>query len=262
MACDIDRNARKMYAHNYNMEPLSDIKSIDASQIEPYDLLCAGFPCQAFSSMGKKLGFADPASGDLFMEIMRFVAANRPPMVLLENVYALLTHDRGVTFETIKSLLRGEGYVVHHCVAMLSDFGIPQMRKRVFVIAVRESMGVSTAQLERFFDWEEFKHVVTLSEFFQADFERVFARTIRRSGRYSKIGDEHNWSQFIRNGEVYTLSIEDVCRLQAIPEIKLTGSETQQWFLIGNTIPGTFTRMLGIRLKELWSELSVVRGEG
>ena len=98
-----------------------------------FDLLCAGFPCQAFSIAGKRGGFAD-ARGSLFFEIARLVAHKRPPYVLLENVPGLLSHDQGRTFHTILSTFSELGYHVEWKVLNSKDFGVPQSRKRVYII--------------------------------------------------------------------------------------------------------------------------------
>ncbi len=98
-----------------------------------FDLLCAGFPCQAFSIAGKREGFAD-ARGTLFFEIARLVADKRPAYFILENVPGLLSHDKGRTFHTILSTLSELGYGVEWKVLNSKDFGVPQSRKRVYLV--------------------------------------------------------------------------------------------------------------------------------
>ena len=98
-----------------------------------FDLLCAGFPCQAFSIAGKREGFAD-ARGTLFFEIARLLKAKRPQYFILENVPGLLSHDKGRTFCTILSTLSQLGYHVEWKVLNSKDFGVPQARKRVYIV--------------------------------------------------------------------------------------------------------------------------------
>ena len=114
-----------------------------------FDLLCAGFPCQAFSIAGKRGGFAD-ARGTLFFEIARLVADKRPAYFILENVPGLLSHDKGRTFHTILSTLSELGYGVEWKVLNSKDFGVPQSRKRVYLVEdVPEKYYLSQQQMER-----------------------------------------------------------------------------------------------------------------
>ena len=99
-ACDIDDEARKAYTANYGMEPDGDITKADMDGVPPFDVLLAGFPCQPFSIIGQKQGFADPR-GELFMEAVRFLRARRPAGVILENVKQLSTADGGRVYERI-----------------------------------------------------------------------------------------------------------------------------------------------------------------
>ena len=121
------------YKKNYNIDVLDDICSIEPSNIEPYDILCAGFPCQPFSQAGYQKGFEDNR-GTMFSQVMRFIKTNIPKIVILENVQALLNHDNGKSFIKIKKDLEKEGYNIVYKVLKCSDYGIPQMRKRLFII--------------------------------------------------------------------------------------------------------------------------------
>lgn len=133
MACDIDETARKTYQQNYGLQPLDDIKGIDPKTIPTYDVLCAGFPCQPFSQCGQHKGF-DDERGNLFFQVMKFVHHHHPAVIILENVPALLTHDTGRTFTIIREHLENAGYKIDFKILKCSDYGIPQMRKRLFVI--------------------------------------------------------------------------------------------------------------------------------
>ena len=111
MAADIATYAKANYEHNFGVGVQGDICDIDPSTIEPYDILCAGFPCQPFSQAGLHKGFTD-SRGTMFSQVMKFVNTNKPKIVLLENVSALLTHDKGNSFATIVGALESEGYTV------------------------------------------------------------------------------------------------------------------------------------------------------
>lgn len=135
--CEIDKYADASYRaiHDIGKEELyyPDATKIDPNTLPEFDFICGGFPCQAFSNAGKRRGFED-ARGTLFFEIARLAEARRPPYLLLENVPGLLSHDEGKTFRTILSALDDLGYNVEWMVLNSKDFGVPQSRKRVFII--------------------------------------------------------------------------------------------------------------------------------
>lgn len=110
-----------------------DVTQIIPEEIPDFDLLVAGFPCQAFSIAGKRRGF-DESRGTLFFEIARILANKRPKHFLLENVKGLLSHDNGKTFQTIIGILTELGYCVEWQVLNSKDFGVPQNRERVFIV--------------------------------------------------------------------------------------------------------------------------------
>lgn len=134
---EIDKYAEKAYRAVHDIKEsevfYEDARKIDAGRMPDFDLLCGGFPCQSFSIAGKRRGF-DDARGTLFFEIARLARAKRPPYLLLENVPGLLSHDRGRTFATILDALSQLGYHVEWQVLDSKDLGVPQSRKRVYVI--------------------------------------------------------------------------------------------------------------------------------
>ena len=137
--CEIDKFARASYKaiHNTKGEiELHDITSVSDESIRgigSVDIICGGFPCQAFSIAGNRRGFED-TRGTLFFEIARFASIIRPRYLFLENVKGLLNHENGITFETIISTLDELGYNVEWQVLNSKDFGVPQNRERVFII--------------------------------------------------------------------------------------------------------------------------------
>ena len=135
--CEIDKHADKAYQTVHNVKE-SEVFYEDATQINTgtmpdFDLLCGGFPCQAFSIAGKRKGFED-ARGTLFFEIARVARAKQPAYLLLENVPGLLSHDGGRTFASILDTLCGLGYSVEWQVLNSKDFGVPQSRRRVYIV--------------------------------------------------------------------------------------------------------------------------------
>ncbi len=132
-----DKHAQRTYFHNFGEMPKGDITKIDAGDIPDHDILLAGFPCQPFSIIGEKQGFAD-TRGTLFFDIERILAEKKPSTFLLENVKQLASHDRGRTFAVIQSRLLNLGYAVYHETLNALDFGLPQKRERVFIVGFRE----------------------------------------------------------------------------------------------------------------------------
>ena len=134
--CEIDKYADQSYRALFDTKGEwfhEDVREADPNEMPDFDLLCGGFPCQSFSIAGHRGGFADPR-GTLFFEIARLTAAKRPAYLLLENVPGLLNHDGGRTFAAILHTLDGLGYGVEWQVLNSKDFGVPQSRKRVYLV--------------------------------------------------------------------------------------------------------------------------------
>ncbi|WP_294483503.1 DNA cytosine methyltransferase [uncultured Ruminococcus sp.] len=134
--CECDKFAKQAYEALYDTRKelyFDDARKIDPEELPDIDLICGGFPCQSFSIAGKRRGF-DDVRGTLFFEIARIAAVKRPRYLLMENVPGLLSHDQGRTFETILQTLDELGYDVAWQVLNSADFGVPQARKRVFII--------------------------------------------------------------------------------------------------------------------------------
>jgi DNA (cytosine-5)-methyltransferase 1 len=129
-----DKYAAQIYDKNFNIRiDTRDIRTVPAEEIPDHDLLCGGFPCQAFSIAGKRRGF-DDTRGTLFFEIARILREKKPRLCLLENVKGLLSHDNGNTFKTIIATLDELGYDLQWQVLNSKNFGVPQNRERVFII--------------------------------------------------------------------------------------------------------------------------------
>lgn len=140
-ASEWDINASKIYEKNFNIKPSGDITKIEAKDIPDHDILCAGFPCQAFSISGKRLGF-DDSRGTLFFEVARIVKEKLPKIVFMENVKNFATHDNGRTLEVVKNTMTDLGYTFFSKVLNASEYGIPQSRQRIYMIAFREDMKI------------------------------------------------------------------------------------------------------------------------
>lgn len=138
-----DADACKTYEANFNERPAGDITKISAADIPDFDILLGGFPCQAFSIIGKQEGFADETRGTLFFEIERILKAKQPPAFMLENVRNLVAHDKGRTLKVILEHLEALGYHVYWKVLNALDFGVPQKRERIIIVGFKDDVGFS-----------------------------------------------------------------------------------------------------------------------
>lgn len=139
LACDIDAPCREVYKNNYNIEPISNVKDIDENNMVDFDILCAGFPCQAFSNGGKKNCFADKR-GLLFDEIIRIAKVKKPKFMFLENVKHILKVSDGKVIEYIKDNIKKTGYTLQLFQISPHNYGIPQQRERVYFVCVRNDL--------------------------------------------------------------------------------------------------------------------------
>jgi len=139
LACDIDKDCRVVYKNNYNIEPVSNVKEINENTMEDFDILCAGFPCQAFSNGGKKKCFEDER-GLLFDEIIRIAKVKKPKFMFLENVKHILKVSNGEVIEYIKNKIKATGYHLELFNISPHNYGIPQQRERVYFVCIRNDI--------------------------------------------------------------------------------------------------------------------------
>lgn len=134
-----DKYAQKVYEDNFSIMPDGDITKINEDTIPPHDILCAGFPCQAFSISGKRRGFED-SRGTLFFDVARIVKAKKPKVVFMENVKNFQGHNNGNTLSVVKSTMEELGYTFYHKVLNAVDYGIPQKRERIYMVCFRKDL--------------------------------------------------------------------------------------------------------------------------
>ena len=141
-----DEFAQKTYKANFHddLEIAGDITKIDEKNIPDFDICLAGFPCQAFSLAGQRKGFADDykgmSRGTLFFDVARICSEHKPKVIFCENVKGLTIHDKGRTFKVIVNTLREIGYTVFYKVLNSKDFGVPQNRERIYIVAFRNDI--------------------------------------------------------------------------------------------------------------------------
>lgn len=243
-ASEIDEHARKTY--EYNFKKLSpnlfnnnlfnkNIKTIMPEEIPEFDILCAGFPCQSFSQAGLKKGFDDTSKserGNLFFDIVDIIKAKKPKAYFLENVRGLVSHDKGKTFETIKKILVNElHYSFYYQIVKASDYGLPQLRPRTFIVGFRDDF------LENFTFPNKLPLKYTMSDVWKGKCSRDIGFTLRVGGRGSDINDRRNWDAYLVDGEVKRISPIEAKRMQGFPEeYHFPVSKTQAMKQLGNSV--------------------------
>src|SRR5699024_9821047 len=255
-----DKFAQQTYEANFGEVPSGDIVEVDKESIPDHDILLAGFPCQAFSIIGKGLGFAD-TRGTMFFEIEKVLEVKRPKAILLENVKQLRSHDKGRTLEVILNKLERLGYKVSYKVLNALDFGIPQKRERIIIVGFldhdikfefpsgsNEKKITLTDILKRDSDVDE-KYWAS-EEIIKKRMEKVAGREIRvpsiwhenKSGNISmnefscalRAGASYNY--LLVNG-VRRATPKELLALQGFPEdFKIVVSDTQIRKQTGNSV--------------------------
>ncbi len=148
---EFDAKAQETYFANYGEMPFGDITKASTKKFIPqnFDILCAGFPCQAFSLAGKRLGFKDETRGTLFFEVEDILRRHQPKAFFLENVKGLAIHDKGRTLHTILDHLSDAGYdVVQPQILNAMDYGVPQHRERVYIVGFRRDLSIDIARFQ------------------------------------------------------------------------------------------------------------------
>lgn len=244
-ASEMDLPARTTYEHNFKkISPElfkknnfnDDIRNINPIEIPDFDVLCAGFPCQPFSQAGYKRGFEDNHNserGNLFFNIAEILEEKKPKAFFLENVRGLVTHDNGKTFKIIRDILENElGYSFYFKIVKASDYGLPQLRPRAFMIGFRDE------NFMKGFSFPKTKPLkFNMSDVWEGICSREIGFTIRVGGRGSKIDDRRNWDAYLVNGEVKQLGVKQGKKMQGFPEnFEFPVCKTQAIKQLGNSV--------------------------
>ncbi len=158
---EYDKHVREVYKTNFGVYPDGDITLVKEDEIPDHDILCAGFPCQAFSISGKQRGFAD-SRGTLFFDVARIVKAKKPKVVFLENVKNFASHDGGRTLDVVRSTMKELGYTFYSQVLNAADYGISQRRERIYMLCFRGDLKIDDFSfpkpfvLKSFWGWSVF----------------------------------------------------------------------------------------------------------
>ena len=259
---EIDKFSIATYEANWGEKPSGDITTIDAKDIPSFDILLAGFPCQAFSIAGKRQGFND-TRGTMFFEVERILEEHKPQCFLLENVKGLLSHDKGNTFKTMIDILENKlNYKVQYEVLNAKDFGVPQNRQRIIIVGFLnhdvnfnfpKPSGIKTRLGDILENSVDEKYTIS---------DRLWASHQRRKEEHKAKGNGFGYSMFDENSE-YTSTISaryykdgseilvaqknknprkltprEAARLQGFPDdFKLVVSDLQCYKQFGNSVP-------------------------
>ena len=259
-ASEIDKFAQQTYASNYGHLPSGDITQIKPKEIPNFDILLAGFPCQPFSNAGLKKGFED-TRGTLFFDIAQIAKHHKPKVLFLENVKGFRNHDKGNTFRVVKETLEELGYKVFSEVLNAKDFGVPQNRERIYIIAFLDNTiefkfpkplkknvklgNILESKVDKKYTisdklWaghqrRKLEHKAKGNGFGYSMFNEDSKYTSTISARYYKDGSEILIEQ--KNSNPRKLSPREAGRLQGFPDnFKIVVSDTQAYKQFGNSV--------------------------
>ncbi len=239
MASDTNIVTTETYKLNYGMVPHGDINDIKSEDIPDFDILCGGFPCQAFSVIGPQGGFSDPR-GILIFQVFRILRDKQPKAFILENVRGLISHDGGKTYEFIVAELNKCGYNVSCKILEAKNYGLPQIRKRLFFVGIRKDFEVQ-------FEFPQpIACDILLGDILKGKTNRDYAFTIRIGGRNSGINNKYNWDSYYVDGKVHAITPKECLQVQGFPEdFKLAGNLDEKYKQVGNSVPTTIIREIG-----------------
>lgn len=279
-----DKHAQDTYEMNYNDRPFGDITQINDADIPTHDILCAGFPCQAFSVSGLQQGFND-SRGTLFFEIARIAKYHQPKILILENVRNFAKHDGGKTLSVVKNTLDELGYDVWYKTLNASRYGLPQNRDRIFIICIRKDLDVKDfkfpeptdiqiylkdivlpdSETEKYIidrkdmtlDISKIPKISLLNDY---PLKPVRIGTINKGGQGERIYSEYGHSVTLSaygggagsktgcyyiNNRVRKLAPRECARIQGFPEtFKIPENDSHAWKQFGNSVPVTVVKAI------------------
>ncbi len=276
---EIDKYASQSYEANYGEKPNGDITQIEASTIPNFDILLAGFPCQAFSIAGKREGFND-TRGTMFFEVERILEEKKPKCFLLENVKGLINHDKGKTFKTMLDILENKlNYKVYYKVLNAKNFGLPQNRERIMIVGFKnhnikfdfpKELNIQTRLGDILEENPDEKYTISDkiwdshqkrkernrekgNGFGYSLFNEDSAYTSTISARYYKDGSEILIDQSKKGKNPRKLTPREAARLQGYPDsFKIVVSDTQAYKQFGNSVP---VKMIDAVAKKMYEAL-------
>lgn len=286
-----DPAAQKVYAENFGETPAGDITQIDETTIPEHDILCAGFPCQAFSISGKQRGF-DDSRGTLFFDVARIVKAKRPKVVFLENVKNFAIHDRGRTLEVVKTTMHELGYTFYQKVLNAVDYGVPQKRERIYILCFRNDLACQQFHFPKPFELKKHVEDFLLEEeelvshlyvdrpdtYFHAKEDNLYSNKSIRLGIVNKGGQgERIYSTkgiaitlsaygggvfaktggYLIKGKTRKLHPRECARLMGFPDsYKISENANQAYKQFGNSVVVDVLQLIGLEIAKVLEESS------
>lgn len=280
-----DKYAQETYEMNFGEIPDGDITKVDEKTIPDHDILCAGFPCQAFSISGKQKGFED-SRGTLFFDIARIVREKQPKVVFMENVKNFATHDGGKTLNVVKNIMNQLGYSFEYDVLNPIHYGMPQKRERIYMICFRNDVSRETFLFPETKKLEHYVEDFLLPDDLVQDYivERDdlvlnknvnitenLAKTIRvgtvgKGGQGERIyspkgiaitlsayggGVFSKTGGYLINGKTRRLHPRECARLMGFPDsYKLNPNQNQAYKQLGNSVVIDILQLIGIQIGE------------
>lgn len=274
-ASEWDKHCQTVYKNNFGVIPSGDITKIDEKDIPSHDILCAGFPCQAFSISGNQKGFSD-TRGTLFFDVARVISFHKPKILFLENVKNFAKHDDGKTLDVVLKTLKDLGYKVNYSILNASDFGLAQKRERVYFVCFRDDIDAKFSFPSPVTNHSKLKDIllqdslvknyvikrddIKLSErTIEPDMFGAFPRKPLRIGTVNKGGQGeriyHEFGHAITlsaygggigaktglykiNGKIRKLTPRECARLQGFPDdFRIIDSDSQAYKQFGNSVP-------------------------
>lgn len=288
-----DKYAKDVYKSNFSIVPDDDITKVDENTIPSHDILCAGFPCQAFSISGKQRGFED-SRGTLFFDVARIVKAKKPKVVFMENVKNFEIHDNGNTLSVVKRTMEELGYVFYYKVLNAVDYGVPQKRERIYMVCFRNDLIFSSFSFPKPFKLlkhvEDFLlkdenlvkdlYVYRSDVFFNQRLDNEYSNKSIRLGIVNKGGQgERIYSTkgiaitlsaygggvfsktggYFINGKTRKLHPRECARIMGYPdEYKLSDNKNQAYQQLGNSVVVDVLQYIAIEIgKALFSEPNI-----
>lgn len=278
-----DEPVQKVYANNFGDLPEGDITQVDEKTIPDHDILCAGFPCQAFSISGKQKGFED-SRGTLFFDVARIVKEKNPKIVFMENVKNFATHDEGRTLDVIKATMEELGYTFNQKVLNAVDYGVPQKRERIYMVCFRNDLIIQKFNYPKSFELtrhvEDFLlkdesmvsslYVERPDTYFNGAEDNVYCNKSIRLGMVNKGGQgERIYSikgiaitlsaygggifaktgGYLINGKTRKLHPRECARIMGYPDsYKMSSSLNQAYKQFGNSVVIDVLQLIGIEI--------------
>lgn len=290
-----DEYAKETYRLNFGEVPEDDITKVDEKTIPDHDILCAGFPCQAFSISGKQKGFED-SRGTLFFDIARIVHEKQPKVILMENVKNFATHDNGRTLNVVRKIINQLGYSFEYDVLNPIHYGVPQKRERIYMVCFRNDVSresfvfPETIKLEHYVedfllpDEKTQDYVVKRDDLVLND-NAGFSENVNRTLRVGTVGKggqgERIYSPkgiaitlsaygggvfsktggYLVNGKTRKLHPRECARLMGFPDsYKLNQNRNQAYKQLGNSVVIDVLQLIGIQIgKALNHEYSGIK---